>query len=203
MRSALFILSLFFSLAAFGCGDEVAAKATFDTGSGPQFPTPDMFRRPTNDLTHGGKAEGTLVVLKGRVTKLDGTPVENTVVILWQADRNGFYLQHILRMMPSQPYFGYIGIVRTNANGEYVFYTLRPPPYGPRSAHIHLATVKSDNTFLFTEVHFADDQTPDYGVDMSSPEARELIKTGTPTTARFGENEPMPATEIEFDIRVD
>lgn len=200
MRTAFLILLLMRSLSALGCGSEVA---TFDTGSGPYFPEPWMLQGKSYDLTNGGKAEGRLLVVKGRVTTGEGSPRANAIVILWQADRNGFYLQHILRMAPVQPHFGYIGVLRTNDNGEFLFYTLRPPPYGPRCAHIHLATSKTDDTPLFTEVHFADDTAPERALDLSSPAAQDLIKSGTPTKVQFAGAEPRDAELIEFNIVVD
>ncbi len=162
-----------------------------------------MLQGRSYDLTDGGKAEGQLLVIKGRITTKEGSPSANAIVVLWQADRNRFYYQHILQMAPAQPHFGYIGVSRTNADGEFVFYTLRPPAYGPRSAHIHLATVKTDRSPLFTEVHFADDTAPERALDLSSPAAQDLIKTGTATKVQFGESEPRDAELIEFNIVVD
>lgn len=156
------------------------------------------------DLTNAGKLEGRLLVVKGIVTDLLGAPKVNQVVLLWQADPRGLYYQHLMQLLfPSHPHFGYVGATRTNDKGEYSFYTLRPPPYGPRSAHVHLATVRSNGHPLFTEVHFADDLTPERALDLSSPEAKELIKTCRPGRLQFEGSDPREVDVVEFDIRVD
>ncbi len=202
MPALVLILALLLSPSALSCGSEVVAKATFDTGSGPFFPDPGMVEVPSYDLTTGGKTEGKLLVIKGRITGLDNTPRANSVVILWQADNNGFYFQHIQQMLPRQTNFRYIGVTRTNENGEYLFCTIRPPPYGPRSAHVHLATPHSDNRLLFTEVHFQDDETPEHALDLTSPEARDLIKTSTPGQVRFDGIGLKDVDVVTFDIKV-
>ncbi|TMH21301.1 MAG: hypothetical protein E6H63_20070 [Betaproteobacteria bacterium] len=58
---------------------------------GPFFPR--EFAQGANDLTvlEGHKARGELIEVSGRITQLDGRPLDNVVVEIWQADSRGRY----------------------------------------------------------------------------------------------------------------
>ncbi len=91
------------------------------------------------------------VLVKGRVTDHDGTPIASAVLDVWQTSDNGFYdVQDA-----EQPEYNMRGKTASDENGEYAFITEHPRPYsiptdGPvgellraagrhamRPAHIH------------------------------------------------------------------
>jgi protocatechuate 3,4-dioxygenase alpha subunit len=84
---------------------------------GPFFPR--EFAQGANDLTRtGGKpVEGEVIEITGRVTQLDGKPLDNLVVEIWQPDARGRY--------DNPEFFGW-GRAATDAQGVYVFRTVKP-----------------------------------------------------------------------------
>lgn len=84
---------------------------------GPFFPP--EFAAGANDLT--GQVLGEAIEITGRVTQLDGRPLDNVVLEIWQADPQGRY---------DNPDFLGWGRAATNADGVYRFKTVRPgAPY--------------------------------------------------------------------------
>jgi len=84
---------------------------------GPFFPP--EFAAGANDLT--GQVSGGIVEITGRVTQLDGRPLDNVVLEIWQADPQGRY---------DNPDFLGWGRAATNADGVYWFKTVKPgAPY--------------------------------------------------------------------------
>ncbi len=84
---------------------------------GPFFPR--EFAQGANDLTRlGGRpVEGEAIEITGRVTQLDGRPLDNLVLEIWQADAHGRY---------DNPAFLGWGRAATNADGVYSFKTVKP-----------------------------------------------------------------------------
>jgi protocatechuate 3,4-dioxygenase alpha subunit len=84
---------------------------------GPFFPR--EFAKGANDLTllDGKPVEGEAIEITGRVTQLDGQPLDNLVLEIWQADPHGRY--------DNPDFFGW-GRAATDSRGEYFFKTVRP-----------------------------------------------------------------------------
>jgi protocatechuate 3,4-dioxygenase beta subunit len=107
-----------------------------------------------NDLVRVDGAQtqalGDLTWVSGRVLDVSGRPMRNAMVEIWQADRNGVYLhtQSAGRERRDSNFQGY-GRCLTGEGGEYRFRTIKPVPYGWRTAHIHFA-VQADNSERFT-----------------------------------------------------
>ncbi len=80
---------------------------------GPFFPR--EFAAGANDLTHG--VPGEVIEITGRVTQLDGRPLDNVVIEIWQADPDGRY---------DNPDFLGWGRAATDAEGVYFFKTVKP-----------------------------------------------------------------------------
>lgn len=101
---------------------------------GPFFPR--EFAQGADDLTMvGGKrAPGELIEITGRVTQLDGRPLDNLVLELWQADSRGRY--------DAADFFGW-GRTATDANGVYRFRTIRPGAGDGRLPHINFLLLYS------------------------------------------------------------
>ena len=101
---------------------------------GPFFPR--EFAQGANDLTvlDGRQAPGEAIELSGRITQLDGRPLDNVVVEIWQADSRGRY---------GAPDFGGWGRTATDAEGVYRFRTIRPGALEGRLAHINFLLLYS------------------------------------------------------------
>lgn len=116
-----------------------------------------------------GEMPGEPVLMRGHVLASDGTPIPNASLDVWQSDSEGFYdLQ-----MPDVTGTALRGIFHTDAEGNYIFRTIKPAPYpipndGPvgqmlaalgrhpyRPAHIHFivsaAGYEPVTTELFVE----------------------------------------------------
>jgi protocatechuate 3,4-dioxygenase beta subunit len=97
-----------------------------------------------NDLTRvagrGGRAQGRITDLTGRVLDTAGRPVPGARIEIWQCDAQGRY-RHPLDPgdAPIDPDFQGFGRTQTAADGRYRFRTIRPVAYPGRTPHIHLA----------------------------------------------------------------
>ena len=102
--------------------------------------------------------QGQQMNFAGRVLRRDGAPVEGACIEIWHADGNGDY---------DYGSYNTRGHQFTNANGEFLFETVKPLGYGRRSlsligtvdyrsAHIH-AKIRIDGETLTTQVWFPED----------------------------------------------
>jgi protocatechuate 3,4-dioxygenase, alpha subunit len=96
---------------------------------GPFFPP--EFARGLHDLA---PRAGDAIEITGRVTELDGKPLDNLVLEIWQADRAGRF---------DNPEFAGWGRAATNAQGEYRFRTVRPGATSGRAPHINFLILYS------------------------------------------------------------
>jgi len=101
---------------------------------GPFFPR--EFAQAANDLTvaEGKQAPGEVIEVSGRITQLDGRPLDNVVVEIWQADSRGRF--------DALDFFGW-GRAATDAQGVYRFRTIKPGAYDDRMAHINFLLLYS------------------------------------------------------------
>jgi protocatechuate 3,4-dioxygenase alpha subunit len=74
------------------------------------------------------------IEITGRVTELDGRPLDNVVLEIWQADAAGRF---------DNPAFSGWGRAATDAQGNYVFRTLRPGACAGRAPHINFLILYS------------------------------------------------------------
>jgi len=129
-----------------------------------------------------GDNEGTTVVVEGRVTTTDGTPIEGAELEIWQTADNGLYSNQD----EAQPEYNLRAHMTTGADGRYLFSTVRPAPYtvpddGPvgellnatgrhpwRPSHLHFIVTAPGHRTLVTEVFPSDDpyldEDPVFGV---------------------------------------
>ena len=84
---------------------------------GPFFPR--EFAQGMNDLTsaEARPVEGEVIEVTGRVTQLDGKPLDNLVLEIWQPDAHGRF---------DNPDFLGWGRAATDSDGIYSFRTIRP-----------------------------------------------------------------------------
>jgi protocatechuate 3,4-dioxygenase beta subunit len=84
------------------------------------------------------------IVLSGKILRADGAPTADVILYVYQANTSGIYPQGGSGRVAAVPTHGYLrGWVRTDASGEYRFYTNKPAPYPNATlpAHVH-AVVK-------------------------------------------------------------
>jgi protocatechuate 3,4-dioxygenase alpha subunit len=98
---------------------------------GPFFPR--EFAQGANDLAAGVK-QGEVIEITGRITQLDGQPLDNLVVEIWQADSAG--------RLNNPDFFGW-GRAATDANGVYRFHTIKPGAVDGRAPHINFLLLYS------------------------------------------------------------
>ncbi len=112
------------------------------------------------------RATGDIILVRGRVTDLEGNPLANARVDIWQTNHWGRYLHpDDNNPAPLDPNFQGIGIAYTDADGNYGFRTIKPAPYpmssfdgsGMRARHIHFKVAHESGTKVTTQMYFAGD----------------------------------------------
>ncbi len=98
---------------------------------------------------------GEITHLSGRIFNEDGSPARGVVIELWEADANGYYLHSggAARGKERDPNFQGYGRFLTGSDGRYYFRAIRPIPYGPRTAHFHIAVNKGGKRLLTTQLY--------------------------------------------------
>ncbi|MGI8495210.1 MAG: intradiol ring-cleavage dioxygenase [Pyrinomonadaceae bacterium] len=115
------------------------------------------------DYSPGWTEKGQKLLVAGIVYKLDGqTPAPNVIIYYWQTDSNGYYSPKP-EMDERAKRHGHIrGWVKSDENGKYSIYTIRPAPYPNRDipAHIHLSIKEPNiaNEYYIDEFVFDDDK---------------------------------------------
>lgn len=115
-----------------------------------------------NDLTRvqgaSGVARGVILDLTGRVVDVQGRPLANTQVEIWQCNAYGRY-HHPDDDSPAplDPNFQGFGKTVTDAEGRYRFRTIKPVPYPGRAPHIHFRLASRDFGRLSTQMFVAGD----------------------------------------------
>ena len=112
------------------------------------------------------------MLVRGRVTDVDGTPLAGVKIDVWQANDEGFY---DVQQKGHQPDFNLRGVFRTGPDGSYWFRAVRPKYYpipddGPvgdllnrlgrhpyRPAHLHYIVTKDGYDKLTTHIFDPDD----------------------------------------------
>jgi hydroxyquinol 1,2-dioxygenase len=158
----------------------------------------------------GVDTSGNLLFMSGRVLNLQGHPIANALVDVWQSNSAGLYdIQD-----PSQPPGNFRGQFRTNSSGEYSFETVVPmgynvPSSGPsgdllrrlgrhtwRAAHIHFKVSAADYAPLTTQTFIAGDPHLDSDTTFAVRSAIvELQKHDAP-----GEAQSRTIYTTEFDF---
>lgn len=198
-RSVTFAVAFFAVAAPSLAAPADAGEPNVDTlSTPPQFHGPfypaALPRDTDNDLVLINDTEsyaaGPIVHLTGRVLDLDGKPIANALVELWQTDANGVYLHHDSpnRSDYDRNFQGF-GRVLTGPNGEYYFRTVRPVTHiekrSRRAPHFHLGVFVEDRSSLFTQVYFEDEPYNERDPILNSvrsPEQRALLVAPLVTT---------------------
>ena len=113
------------------------------------------------DTSVAWNEKGQKLLIHGTAYKLDGkTPAPNVILYYWHTDNNGYYSPAPNQDEKSKRHGHIRGWVKTDNEGHYAIYTIRPAPYPDRGipAHIHM-TVKEPgiNEYWIDEFLFDDD----------------------------------------------
>jgi|GEM_PF-860227 len=121
-------------------------------------PTHSSTQHLVNSFSGSAQARGELLILFGQVVDVNGNPVPNAAVEIWQTDANGIY-DH-----PSDPRtvrrnhrFQFYGTSQTDSAGWYAFRTIIPGRYESRPRHIHFKVKQSGTTLLTSQFYFTND----------------------------------------------
>jgi len=122
---------------------------------------------PTNiqsvDTSSAWNEKGQRLLVTGKVLKLDGvTPAANVIVYYWQTDNNGYYSPGKGFDKKAEKHGHVRGWVKSDENGSYSIYTIRPARY-PNSdflQHIHLSIKEPniDDEYYTDALVFSDDR---------------------------------------------
>ena len=118
-----------------------------------------------------GGIPGEPVIIRGRVLDPDGTPIPNAKLDVWQSNAEGFYDLQMENLQGT----ALRGVFHTDAEGKYIFRTIKPsfypiPSDGPvgqmliamgrhpyRPAHVHFMISAEGYQPVTTELFVADD----------------------------------------------
>ncbi|MFN3754709.1 intradiol ring-cleavage dioxygenase [Flavobacterium sp.] len=110
------------------------------------------------DTSDGWQEKGQKLVIEGTVFKQDGkTIAPNVVIYYWQTDNAGLYS----KTKNEKTIHGHLrGWLKSDANGKYKIYTVRPASYPNSSipAHVHFAIKEPNlNEYYIEDLLFEDD----------------------------------------------
>lgn len=127
--------------------------------AGPFYPT-QFPADVDNDLVvlrgNAARAEGIVAHITGRVLGLDGRPIPEATVEIWQCDARGRYLHPSdAGGRPRDSAFQGFGRAVSGPDGAYRFRTIRPVPYPGRTPHIHFAVAAPGRREFVTQMYVA------------------------------------------------
>ncbi len=147
-----------------GCIESKAhTVATPAQTEGPFYPIVDQDDKDADLTRVQGRenvADGEVISVQGRVVDEAGRPIANAVVDVWQANAAGRYAHEAdTTTAPLDPNFQGWAIIKTDAEGNYRFKTIKPGAY-PASAgwmrppHIHFKVSRRGYHEITTQMYF-------------------------------------------------
>lgn len=149
------------------------------------------------DTSAGWFETGEKLLVTGIVLKLDGkTPAKDVIIYYWQTDNNGLY-SPASDMNKKALRHGHIrGWVKSDSQGRYEIYTIRPMPYPGENipAHIHISIKEAGlpNEYYTDELVFEDDK------NLTSTERKKLPNRGGSGILRTVKMNGMQVAEHNF-----
>ncbi|KAF6793709.1 dioxygenase [Colletotrichum sojae] len=199
--------------------DDITSRAATRSGANPGTATAILgpFWRADTPVRENGNTivlkcpeDGEVGFMYGRVTCADtGRPLANASVDVWQASTNGLYEQQDA----DQPEHNLRGVFKTDEDGRYGFYCLRPTPYpvpddGPagkllgllhrhpyRPAHIHLIVQSEGFKSVTTQIFDEDSKYLD-------DDSVFAVKDGLTVKFTPREGDPKAKLELEYNIKL-
>lgn len=157
----------------------ILARRTPDQILGPFYPV-RLTADTSGDLTHGGRAQGQVLLLSGRVTNLAGEAVVGARMEIWQANAHGKYLHpNDDNTAPVDPHFEGFALLTTGADGGYALRTVVPKAYPTspttvRPAHIHFRVTGEYEQFV-TQMYFKGEPWNDSDPFLQSARRKEAL----------------------------
>ncbi|KAE8143879.1 Intradiol ring-cleavage dioxygenase [Aspergillus pseudotamarii] len=177
---------------------------------GPFFRADTPWRQNGEDIVKTKPANGEMVFMHGQVLDFASKkPLVEATVEVWLASTNGLYEQQD----PEQEEFNLRGKFKTDADGRYSFYCLRPTPYpvpsdGPggkllelmdrhpfRPAHIHIIATHDGYRPLTTQIFDREDKYLDNDSVFAVKDS--LVVEFAPRN-----NDPHASLELNYDIKL-
>ncbi len=188
----------------------VMLKQTLAELSGPAFGDLELGEWDhdlTKNAVKNGEPLGERIVVHGKVLNENGQPIPDTLVEIWQANSSGRYVHKVDKHdAPLDPNFLGAGRCRTDKDGNYKFYSVKPGayPWGNhpnawRPNHIHFSLFGANITNrLVTQMYFPGDPLLAYDpIFKSVPErGRKLLISSFDLNV----TEPDFALGYRFDI---
>jgi protocatechuate 3,4-dioxygenase beta subunit len=149
------------------------------------------------DTSAGWYEAGEKLLVTGIVMNLDGkTPAKDVIIYYWQTDNNGLY-SSTPKMNKKAIRHGHIrGWVKSDAQGRYSIYTIRPMPYPGENiaAHIHISIKEPalPNEYYTDELVFDDDKK------LTSAERKKLPNRGGSGILRTAKVKGIEVAEHNF-----
>ncbi|MEZ4866581.1 MAG: hypothetical protein R3C14_35005 [Caldilineaceae bacterium] len=109
-------------------------------------------------FTEPAATNGELLILYGQVLDVNGNPVPDATVEIWQTDATGVYDHPGDAGTGNRDLsFQFYGTATVDVGGWYAFRTIVPGRYEPRPRHIHFKVKQRGNTLLTSQFYFSDD----------------------------------------------
>jgi len=196
-----FMLALSGLLAAGASGTAAALIPTPRQSAGPFYPE-TLPLDDDNNLTevagNSEKATGIISDVSGKVVDINGKPLRDMRIEIWQCDANGRYRHPREKAIrPLDKNFQGHGFTITNTEGLYRFRTIRPVPYPGRTPHIHVAVFPADEAPFITQLYIAGEERnkTDFLYNHIPSDKRHLV------TAQFDSStKPGADQQARFDI---
>ncbi len=176
----------------------MSLKQTPSQTAGPFFHymlTPEQssypFRGIATPVLGDTSLPGRHIRLEGRVIDGEGNPMADALIELWQADAQGRYA-HPADARHSNAAFKGFGRCATDADGHYVFETVKPGAIGDGQApHItFIMFTRGGQNHLYTRVYFPDE---------ADANARDTVLKSVPADRRG----TLIAVKTEHGYRLD
>lgn len=139
-------------------------QVTPSNPEGPFYPKQPQVDKDT-DLTliqgHTERAQGQMIRVTGKVLDEHGKPVVGALVDIWQANAHGrYHHEDDTARTPLDPNFQGWGMVKTDAEGNYSFTTVKPGAYlaeegWTRPPHIHYKVSRRGYREIITQMYFS------------------------------------------------
>ncbi|MBX2836469.1 MAG: intradiol ring-cleavage dioxygenase [Gammaproteobacteria bacterium] len=177
-----------------------AATPTVPATSGPFYPAEIPLDSDADLTMVKGKtrpATGIIANLTGKLTDINGCPVRDAKIEIWQCDAFGAYHHPRDRGDIAEPEFQGYGTTQTTESGEYRFKTITPVSYPGRTPHIHVRVSKSGMKALTTQLYVKNEprNEKDFLFNRIPSEYREQHTAVFPTV-----NEGTEKSNPNFDI---
>jgi protocatechuate 3,4-dioxygenase beta subunit len=194
------LVTLALSLAVAGGAWAASLAPTPEQTPGPFYPSVLPEDRDADLVVikgRDGRAQGTVLLLNGRVTDTDGNPVGDALVEIWQADSYGRYLppKDGAPGRRDANFQGY-GQSRTDATGTYRFRTIRPVPYESRPPHVHFQITHPRFRPLVTQMYVVGEPGREDPASFGGPRTRDALSV----TLRPTDGAEAGALAARFDI---